>query len=914
MLWKRVLGITLILACSFAFLFPAQGYADDESSWIDPYNNLFKFHNVGEGLGDERPLFLKHSILKYWFDIDLEWVMVPGWGFTYMTLNVVLSSMMQIMGFICIVVIFLADWALNYQGLDGLADYVENFVRKLLDTLFFGELFGVMIFFLGVSLIFSFGRNEDVAGKLLKVIVNLVIAFTLMANMSLIIRGINSIGKIGSDAVFTAFAVLPGEVTKYTNDDARNAMLSVYDGFFNNNFYKPWQLANYGLIVPEGKDLTPQQQQVKDDSDKHLNGNIVQNYLTEPIKEAGESITRMFKSMANAILPKSLEFGNGSGFGYITSTPLGIPFRFFVVMFTFIIGSSYGLLLLAIAGTTIFGKLVMLLLAMIAPLIFLLILIPDWGDEVLLNWVKGMIAAGTYWIVASLMLVMILFMQQQIYEVSDSWLITMFLQLILLFTVFRFRNLIWEYIPISQMAMMNAAETAFFEKGKEAVDKTKEMAIEGGALLALGGAAVATGNPAMLSSLGRTRMGSIGKGIFEDAASMRREAASKGLKKPGMTKALGKALLKQLGYAPTAQHEGAYYHHSQRQSLSQSDQENRSETKAEHSVGENIEAATQRVAAALHQLASDVERISPSGSREMYTELGRQPIGDGHYAVFDNNNRELYQIKGKDVIDSRTNERIGEIRNNQVISPSGTEIGRIKNGQLQIQESTGHVKTGKIYTQSTSSSVSTQSADGQIIRPKVVVDPIVELSNKNPVLTVDPTYNIKAKSVEVNPEVNVKGKRVELNPEYHVNQAEKVNVRPEFNIENSKVDLDVTTNVTQHNTITGGGGGSSGSSSTTTPSPPPPQPQTQPINLNVNTSGSSGEKVHITQENHGDDIHVNVQSPDLSFAITGNPKEAKSEDEKNKSHDVEVGDSTSIASLLRKIFRREKGIRRKKDI
>lgn len=872
--WKRVVGIVLVLACLFVFLFPSQqGYANvfDYSSlndgWVDPYALLFNFHDVGGGVG-EKPLFLKYSILNYWFEYDLLWVKIPGLGSVYVISNVLLSIMMLLMGGTCLIVISLADWAFNYQGLDPLADYVEKFVEALRDQLFLGELFGVMIFFLGVTLIFAFGRNEDVAGKLIKVIINLVIAFTLMANMSSIIRGINGIGKLGSEAVFGAFSLMPGvETTEYTQDKSRNAMLNVYDGFFKYNFYKPWQLANYGLIVPErNNNLNAMQQQVKKDTDEHLEGNIVQKFLFSPIDNVFKNLAAMGKSILNTLLPESLELDEGlGGYGYITTTPLGIPFRFFIVMLTFVIGSAYGLLLLAIAGTTIFGKLIMLFLAMLAPLVFLFVLIPEWGDTVLMDWAKAMIAAGTYWIFASLMLVMILFMQYQLYEISDSWVIAMFLQCILLFTVFRFRNHIMEFIPISQMAMMNAAETAFFEKGKEAVDKTKEMAIEGGTFLAIGGAAVATGNPAMLSSLGRSKLGSVGKGILENAATMRRDAAAKGEKKPGMTKALRSAVKKQFG--SNRQRQQQMQQQTQRTQQTQHASQNEKDGKqSEKMGGSDIESATKRVAAALNQLASDVERIRPSGKGEVYTEVGNRAVNyqHGEYAVLDQNNKKVYSMKDGEIRDTRSNSVIGKVQNDRIISPSsGAEIGRIQNGQLQIQvptaQSTQSLATGKIYAQSTSQTVSTQPVGGQtvggpkIIQPEVIIDPKVKVLNPNPEVTIDPKVNAP-RTIDISPEMNVKGKRIDISPDFQVNQAEKINVKPEFNIENSKVDLDVTTNVTQHNTITGGGGSGFSSSSNN----PPPQPQ--PINLNVQTSGSGAPNVNQTNQFYGDTVQVNADN------------------------------------------------------
>lgn len=901
MLWKRVMGLVLVLVCSFVVFIPAHGYAeaslgDLDSGWVNPYAEFFNIRDMEEGMvGEERPFFLKYNILNFFLQFNPLWIKLPGIGPIYVFSNFLLSAVMLGMGIACLIVIYLSDWAFSYTGFQGLEAYVEEFVEHLRDKLFFGELFGVLIFFLGVSLIFSFGRNEDVAGKLLKVILNLVVAFTLMANMGSIIKGINAIGKYGSDAVFTAFSTLPGsnDVKYYDDNPGRDAMMHVYDSFFIYNFYKPWQLANYGLIVPDKEEgLTEKQRQVREDTREWLEANPLKKIIVGPFEEMGKNIFATVKTVINTLLPDSLEIDPGTGgYGYVTMTPLGIPFRFFIVMLTFVIGSAYGLLLLAIAGTTIFGKIIMLMLAMLSPLIFLLVLIPEWGDEILLNWVKGMIAAGTYWIVASLLLVIILFLQYQLYQISaDNWITAMFLQCILLFTAFRFRNVIWEYIPIGQYAMMSAAETAFFEKGKEAIDKTKEMAIEGGAILALGGAAVATGNPAFLSGMGKGKLGAFSKQVFSDAAQIRGGANKKG-NRIGMTKALRLAVAKQFGRnveeeeqekrqskrnqtkqqkQQSQRDQQAANQQAQQQANQQMQQQAKQQMQLQAKIGDqqsqgagDIDSAASELAAAIRQAAQQVRQAAEG---RVYTEVGEQPVDlrSGEYAVFDQENNKKYTIRDGVVHDVQQSDKvIGRIQGNQVIGSDGRPVGTIQNGTFNM--SSGF--QGKVYQP--------QSA-GQAthITKDVIVD--VKAKAKNPVVEakvdVEARPNqqkIKIDGNVVRPKIRIENPdEITFKPKIKADNIEEINVNPKFNLKGAevqKIDFSTQTNVTQHNTVIGGGGDGKGGSSGGTPVNPSPTNNPSPtanIDLTIHhsggggTTGSASEKIHVTQNNFGETINV----------------------------------------------------------
>lgn len=871
---RRVLGVLLLLTCSLIVLFPTPGYANDNYNYIYPF--MFEFHSIKQGL-DEEPLFLKYSMFRYWFEVNYQWLWTPGIGFIYRAANFVLSLMMVVMGFACLTVILLADWALNYEGLDGLATYVETFVTALRDELFFGELLGIMIFFLGVSLIFSFGRNEDVAGKLMKVILNLVIAVTLMANMGSIIRGVNAIGKLGSDAVFLAFSNVPGVNTKkYIRDDkqkARNAMLNVYDSFFKVNFFKPWQLANYGLVVPESGPKTGPERQVAKDTHDHLNSNPLQRFFIDAIENMNKNFLAGTSSVVESLLPGDL---NNGVYGYMTVTPLGIPFRFFIVMLTYMIGSAYGLLLLAIAGTTIFAKLVLLFLAMISPLIFLLVLIPEWGDEVLLNWVKGMIAAGTYWIVASLMLVMILFIQHQLYEVSgDNWLLAMFLQCVLLFTVFRFRNHIWDYIPISQMAMMNAAETAIFEKGKEALDKTREAAIEGGTFLAAGIGAVATGNPALLTGFGKSKMGAVGKGVLEEAANIRRDARVKGEKTPGMTKALRQAINKQFGLGggdqqSQRQQQFLRSHHAEmgKDHRVENKQHRQHREDAEFVAGMNAAtAALQKFTAALHGAAHGQGK--EMGQTHTLQELGKRPVDNRQeYAVFDKNNHRVLNISKGQVLDSRTGQSLGVIRGSEVYDGS-RKIGSVADGQIRIQipTSTGtQVVGGKIYEPVVKTVVPSVKELSQDVKAKINVD--VDVQPRNLTSTVNPVMGTGSTGTPSNVSSTHQVERKET----EIHRTEKTEKTTTMG---SSVSV---TGGSSHVTITtsGSGGvqvGSSGSGE----------------------SGGSGGTPRVFVNNHEGSTNVNVYNGDTGDSGSGSGSSSNPEDMSKISRSVTTGGGMSEA-------------------
>lgn len=817
---KQVTVLVSLIVCLITIILPQHTYAFE---WINPYE-VFKKPDLK--ITGEEPLFEKYDIADYKLDNETitEAASLVLTGGSSFVINTLMDVAIKVEGYGCLVVIYLTDWAFNYRDMDGAIEYIDTFVMTLQEKLFFGEFLGILIFFLGVSLIFSFGRNEDVAGKLLKVMINLVIAFTLLANMSLIVKTINELGRTGSNLIFTAFGEIPGnKMKKYTDDAGRNAMINVYDAFFNYNFYKAWQLANFGLYVKDDQSKwTAKEKQVAEDSHKSLTDDAWWD-----IEKTANQIG--LKQIYNLITWWKDDEEDKS-YAYVTMTPAGIPFRLLIVGLVFVIGSAYGALLLAIAGTTIFAQFFLILLALVSPLIFLLVLIPEWGDQILVKWVQGMMAAAVYWMVAALLLVVILFMQTLIYDISDDWFAAMFGQVVLLFVFFRFRGHIYEYIPIAQMAVFNATEQALFEKAKGVMDSVVEKGIEGGKTLLIGGAAitgVAMGNPAMIAGA-KSRGGLMTQSLMKEAAKLRGEANESGLKKPNMARAMFMALK---GEKLSDEQENKQ-RAGQRQSVQLPGAQ---DEQGRVSDSQKIDSAADEIAAALARAAAKIDGSLQQGQmteRERY-----QNIREGHHEVRDMQGNKIARMKNGEVFVREGNEErrvamLGE--NGRLIHPTTHQpIGHVntQTGQMVIPDGrTIGLSSGQITANIQPLSASA-SGSAKVIQPDVVIDPKVRAKDPNQTLDVD--VKPQAKNPQPTVGVDVSAKATQPQQEIGVDvkaQAGSVNVEGGSQATNNP---SVST------------GSSTGQSSS---------PQ---VNVNV-----GGQNVSITQEGNTSHEYINVQSGD----------------------------------------------------
>lgn len=533
---KRVLSLFLLITL-FVLWIPSTVFAALED--VDPYQMLFN-ENLGRGFKDGQPLFMKYSLINYRLDYAHGDQVTSGAGGTFLLINTILSFCMVGMALAAKLTIDIMTWAFSYNQIDLLTENIESIVDKLVDELFFSELFAVGLFVLGVSLFFTFSKREDVAGKLLKVIFNLVIAFTLLANMGTIIRALNQISQWGSDAVFIAFeSVVGNDVKEYDNNKGRNAFFNVSEKFFEYNVHIPWQLSEFGLYVPSSKTtLTAEERELKEKSDQILREEVRAGSSQDQQNPGGAlsaldpaKFTNRFSTgtTSTGTLDGQTQTQNNASTS-ISMSSFGIPFRIFVVWLTFTVGTLYGCLLLAIAGTAIICQFLMYLLAIVSPLVFLIVLVPEWGDQMLIKWLQGMITSAVYKILASFLLVMILVVQSKIYDVSQGWAYAMFAQVVLVFTVFLFRRNIMEYIPLPGMAAFQYTENTLFDKGKSIVDKTFGTVVDRAKVTVVGAAptGLATGNPAMFSTQ-RAAVNTIEqqenkqmnrKGIFESLGEM----------------------------------------------------------------------------------------------------------------------------------------------------------------------------------------------------------------------------------------------------------------------------------------------------------------------------------------------------------------------------------------------------------
>lgn len=468
--------LVLCLICLFITSVPSDTFAALED--VDPYQALFH-EDLGKEF-DNKPIFMQYSPINYRLDY-LHGDQTASSGSTFLLINTILSFCMVGMALAAKLTIDIMTWAFSYNEIGTLTNGIQDIVDGLMDNFFFTEFFVLGVFGLGLSLLFTFNKREDVAGKLLKVIINLIIAFTLITNMGVVIKSINQLSQWGSDAVFIAFQSISGNnLKKYSDTDkGKNAFLNISSKFFEFNVHIPWQLSEFGLYFTQKNDaegkLTPDQQELKEEVNKTLSMDSRGESGND--QQAGES------SLNPAKFTSRLSENNNNTAGennneLVSMTSFGIPFRIFVVWFTFTVGTLYGCLLLALAGTAVICQFLLFLLAIIAPVVFLLVLIPEWGDQMLIRWIQGLIASTVYKIIASLLLVMILFTQGQIYDLTESWAYAMFAQVVLVFAVFLFRKNLLEYIPLPGMAAFQYTENTLFDKGKSIVDKTFDSVVD----------------------------------------------------------------------------------------------------------------------------------------------------------------------------------------------------------------------------------------------------------------------------------------------------------------------------------------------------------------------------------------------------------------------------------------------------
>lgn len=492
---RNILSLFFLILL-FVSIIPTTAFAIEN---IDPYQKLFN-EDLGKGFKDGKPLFMRYSLINYRLDYT-SGDQTSGGASTFLLINTILSFCMVGMALAAKLTIDIMTWAFSYNAIDLLIDNINDIVDRLVDGLFFSELFAIGLFVLGISLFFAFNKREDVAGKLTKVIFNLIIAFTLLTNMGTIIQYLNQISKWGSDIVFVAFESAVGsDVQEYDRTNkGKNAFLNVAEKFFEYNVHIPWQLSEFGHYVPLSKtNLTDEEQQVRAKTEEILSQDVRSGNQDED--STGTSALDPAK-FTNRFSSDNLADGQQENNTSISMSSFGIPFRIFVVWLTFIVGTLYGCLLLAIAGTAIICQFLMYLLAIVSPLVFLLIMVPEWGDQMLIKWLQGMITAAVYKILASFLLITILILQGKIYDVSQGWAYAMFAQVVLVFAVFLFRKNIMEYIPLPGVAAFQYAENTLFDKGKSIVDRTFGTVVDRAKVTVVGAPTTgfATGNPAMAS-------------------------------------------------------------------------------------------------------------------------------------------------------------------------------------------------------------------------------------------------------------------------------------------------------------------------------------------------------------------------------------------------------------------------------
>ncbi|WP_044640144.1 hypothetical protein [Risungbinella massiliensis] len=343
--------------------------------------------------------------------------------------------------------VYVLQWSYNLTTFDALVKPIGAFVLALREKLFVGNLFVLVLFCCGLGLIFSFRKDGGIFRKMLNMMVSLILAFTLLANMPMLISSLNKIGRAGGEMVFTVYGAVDPKAPKVQGLSTANAsLLHVGDQFFRYNVYLPWQMAEFGdyydgpAVAPSGTSPTT----VQEDANYFLSRNPLDAMQRLERKKQATLYTQgsYSKEMSSGTVPETIDPNIRPK--YTSMTEAGMGSRVFITLLTFVLGSCYGLFLLAIAGASLACHLFLLILAIFAPFLFLLVFIPAWGEVMLFRWFQLAVIAGIYKIIISLLLAGLLFFQGMLYYTGNAtswgWGFTMFTQMIILFTLYFFRK------------------------------------------------------------------------------------------------------------------------------------------------------------------------------------------------------------------------------------------------------------------------------------------------------------------------------------------------------------------------------------------------------------------------------------------------------------------------------------------
>lgn len=364
--------------------------------------------------------------------------------------------------------VYVLQWSYNLTTFDALVKPIGAFVLALREKLFVGNLFVLVLFCCGLGLIFSFRKDGGIFRKMLNMMVSLILAFTLLANMPTLISSLNKIGRAGGEMVFTVYGAADPKAPKVQGLSTANAsLLHVGDQFFRYNVYLPWQMAEFGdyydgpVVAPSGTSPS----KIQEDANYFLSRNPLDAMQRLERKKQATLYTQgsYSKEMSSGTVPETIDPNIRPK--YTSMTEAGMGSRVFITLLTLVLGSCYGLFLLAIAGASLACHLFLLILAIFAPFLFLLVFIPTWGEVMLFRWFQLAVIAGIYKIVISLLLAGLLFFQGMLYYTGNAtswgWGFTMFTQMIILFTIYFFRKSLPSFLRMPGNFAMQTATGAW---------------------------------------------------------------------------------------------------------------------------------------------------------------------------------------------------------------------------------------------------------------------------------------------------------------------------------------------------------------------------------------------------------------------------------------------------------------------
>lgn len=459
---------------------------------------------------NETPLYEEYSISSYQLDFEnsmagsllspITELLNAIWLYMSMATNLTINAVIQ---------------AFVFTGFDGIFASIGQFTDTLKEDLIFGKALTLFIIGFAAYLTWSMYAHGNIRDQLIEVFVVLLIMATVLSNFGTVLKGVKEAGEIGSDAVFLVTNQL--DLNHWSNDadkvkdtgpteNARNEALARWGEQFHITYlHKPWLLNQFGKIpTPKEKDkdgnpvYSKEDSQVREDAEKILSWNPMdaQDFLARKEFVAELSDNSFTKDLYNTAVPESIEISQEPAYPMMTIN--GLAWRIMGTLFTFVLGTLNGIVTLVLALSQILAYAVFLFMGMAFPIVCLTMIYPPFGKKVMLGWLMVFLVAGTYKVLASFVLVAMLWLSSQLYFIENESGLGLGLMYLFHLTVFigcvvGFKKLLPLILGPGGWVAGKIQDTA------NNIGKTVgEVGYKGLVAAGMGALAAATGNPAVL--------------------------------------------------------------------------------------------------------------------------------------------------------------------------------------------------------------------------------------------------------------------------------------------------------------------------------------------------------------------------------------------------------------------------------